>query len=69
MSRRQVGWAAGFAVVLSAVSGAVINELHQGWPWWVAAVAVTGVGAALVGRLASGPADGGQRVGQGAGYG
>lgn len=66
MSRRQVGWGAAVAVVLGAVSGAVINELHHGWPWWVAAVVVTVVGALLAGRLASAPAADGRRVGPGA---
>src|SRR5690349_23723124 len=57
MSRYQLAWGAGAAVVLSAVSGALINELHQGWPWWIAAIIVTGTGAVLAGRLAAGSPD------------
>jgi hypothetical protein len=52
MSRRQVGWGAAVGVVLGAANSAVINELHAGWPWWVAAALITGVSAVLVGRLA-----------------
>jgi hypothetical protein len=66
MSRRQLAWGAGVAVVLASVSGAVINELHQGWPWWVAAAAVAVTGAILAGWLTSGSVDSGPRVGRGA---
>jgi hypothetical protein len=34
-------------VVMAALSGALINELHQGWPWWLAAGAVVLVSAGL----------------------
>ena len=40
-------WGAGVTVVLVAISGALINELHQGWPWWLAAGAVVLASAAL----------------------
>jgi hypothetical protein len=39
-------------VVLAAVASGLINELHGGWPWWIAAAAVTLVSAALAGWLA-----------------
>ncbi|MBY8873209.1 hypothetical protein K7640_15340 [Micromonospora sp. PLK6-60] len=52
MSRRRVGWGAGAAAVLAAVNSAVINELHAGWPWWIAAVLVTAAGAGLAAGLA-----------------
>jgi len=57
MSRRQLVWGAGATVLLAAASSALINELHQGWPWWLAAVVVTGAGAVLAARLAAGPPD------------
>jgi len=48
VSRRGVAvWGAGGTVVLAALSGALINELHQGWPWWLAAGAVVLTSAAL----------------------
>jgi hypothetical protein len=48
VSRRGVAaWGAGVTVVLAALSGALINELHEGWPWWLAAGAVVLVSAAL----------------------
>jgi hypothetical protein len=57
MSRRQLVWGTGTTVLLAAASGALINELHQGWPWWLAAVVVTGAGVVLAARLAAGPPD------------
>ncbi|WP_328475657.1 hypothetical protein OHA21_19895 [Actinoplanes sp. NBC_00393] len=50
---RQVVWGAGVGVVLSAVVGALVNELHAGWPWWIACAVVV-LGAALLAmRVAS----------------
>ncbi len=40
-------WGAGVTVVLAALSAALINELHQGWPWWVASGAVVLLAAAV----------------------
>lgn len=51
MSRRQVMWGTGTGVLLGAMNSAVINELHGGWPWWVAAGLLTGLGAVSAGRL------------------
>ncbi|GIF01662.1 hypothetical protein Ari01nite_91260 [Paractinoplanes rishiriensis] len=34
-------------MVLTAVNSAVINQLQAGWPWWVAAVLLTGAAAWL----------------------
>lgn len=39
-------------VVLAAVSSALINELHGGWSWWLAAGAVVLLGALLSAWLA-----------------
>jgi hypothetical protein len=52
-------------VVLAAASGALINELQAGWPWWVAAAFVVLVSAGLASWLAagSGPAGDDQRAG------
>jgi hypothetical protein len=40
-------------VVLAAVTGGLTNELHGGWPWWVADAAVTGASAGLTMWLVS----------------
>jgi len=37
--------------VLAAVSGALINELHGGWPWWLASVVVVLASAGLTAWL------------------
>lgn len=47
IGKRSMIWGAGVAVVLSAVSGALINELHGGWYWWVAC-SITVVAAAAL---------------------
>jgi hypothetical protein len=47
-----MAWTTGVAVVLGAVNSALINELHGGWPWWLAAIVVTALGAVLAGWLA-----------------
>jgi hypothetical protein len=53
VSRRVVaGWGAGSLVVVGAVAGALINELHGGWGWWVAAVVVVVVWALGAGWVA-----------------
>jgi WD40 repeat protein len=58
MSARAVGaCGAGVTVVLASVSGALINELHGGWPWWVTAGAVVLISAALSAWLALRPPD------------
>jgi hypothetical protein len=36
LTGRWAVWGAGVGVVLSAASGALINELQAGWLWWVA---------------------------------
>lgn len=38
---------AGATVLLAAVSGALINELHGGWQWWIAAGVVVLVSASV----------------------
>jgi len=50
VTRRSVAaWGGGGGVLLSAISAALINELHAGWPWVVgAAVAVLVWAAATV---------------------
>lgn len=53
MSGRMVAWGAGAGVVLSSISGALINELHGGWPWWIAAGIASLIGALLAGRVAA----------------
>lgn len=53
MSRRQIAWGTGTTVLLAAASSALINELHQGWPWWLAAVVASGIGAVLAARLSA----------------
>lgn len=52
MFGRQVVWVSGVAVVLGALNSALINELHGGWPWWVAALVVTALGAVVAAFLA-----------------
>jgi len=49
MSRHQEdnSWITSAGVVLGAVTSAVINELHAGWPWWIAAVVLIGATAWL----------------------
>lgn len=67
MSRRTIaGWGAGSLVVVGAVAAALINELHGGWGWWVAAAVVVMVWAAGTGWLAY-QVGGSGGVGQGAG--
>ncbi|MGI5214944.1 hypothetical protein [Plantactinospora sp. CA-290183] len=58
MSRRVFGWGSGVGVVLAVVSGGLVNELHGGWPWWMAAAVVTLAAATLAAWLAT--AGGGQ---------
>jgi hypothetical protein len=70
---RQISWGAGVGVVLAAVNGAVINELHGGWPWLAVAGVLTVTGAVLAGWLAAGSsvedvADRSVEVGAGAVY-
>jgi hypothetical protein len=52
-TKRRGAWGAGVGVVLAAASGALINELQAGWPWWVAAALVVLASAVLTGWLAS----------------
>lgn len=53
MSRRTVaGWGAGSLVVVGAAAAALINELHGGWGWRVAAAVVVVVWAVGAGWLA-----------------
>jgi hypothetical protein len=47
MAGRKAAGGAGVTVVLAAVSGALINELHGGWPWWVASAGVVLASAAV----------------------
>jgi hypothetical protein len=51
-ARRLAAWGAGAAVILTAVSTALINELHGGWRWWVAASGAVFMTAVLAGWLA-----------------
>lgn len=53
MSGRPVAWGTGAGVALAAVTSALVNELHGGWPWWIAVAVVTVVAAALAGWVAS----------------
>src|ERR1700733_11104778 len=55
MTKRGAAWCAGVGVVLSAVSGALINQLGAGWAWWPPAGAVVLAAAVLAGRQAGGP--------------
>jgi hypothetical protein len=41
------------AVVLAAVTGALVNELHGGWAWWLACTVVVAASATLAMWLAS----------------
>jgi hypothetical protein len=70
MHRRwRIGLGSATTVVLAGGSGALINELHGGWGWAVAAGAVVLVGAVLTGWLAmraAEPPAGGDRLGDGA---
>jgi hypothetical protein len=67
VSRRTVaGWGAGSLVLMGAVAAALINELHGGWRWWVAAVVVVVVWALGTGWLTY-RAGGSGGVAQGAG--
>lgn len=50
--RRTIAAGSGVAVILTAVSGALINELHGGWGWWVATGGVVLVAAGLTCWLA-----------------
>ncbi|MGH3672888.1 MAG: AAA family ATPase, partial [Pseudonocardiaceae bacterium] len=53
MSARAVGaWGAGVLVVLTSVSGVLLNKLDAGWPWWVAAGVTVLITAVVTGRLA-----------------
>jgi len=62
MSSRAVAvWGAGVTVVLAAVSAALINELHAGVAWRIAAIAVVLLSAGISAWLAyrsSGPTQG-----------
>lgn len=58
MTGRGVVWGAGVLMVLAAVTGGLTNELHGGWPWWVAAAVVTVGSAGLTMWLASATAVG-----------
>lgn len=53
MVRRGLVWGAGGAVVLTAVTTALVNELHGGWPWWVACGVTVIIWAVLAMWLAS----------------
>lgn len=67
VSRRTVAaWGAGWLVVVGAVASTLINGLHGGWGWWVAAVIVVVVWAVGSGWLAY-RAGGSGGVSQGAG--
>ena len=61
MTRRGVVWGAGVGVALSALTAALINELHGGWPWVVASVLAVAASAALTMWMvsANGPPSGG----------
>jgi len=71
-SRRGAGLAAsaGLLVVVGAVAAALINELHGGWGWWVAAGAAVLVWAVGTGFVAfrTGDTGGSVRVGEGGAY-
>jgi len=53
MSRRGAVWGAGAGVVLAAITAVLINELHAGWPRWIAYAVAVALSAALTMRLAS----------------
>ena len=66
-ARSMAAWGAGASVVLTGISAALINELHGGWAWWVAAGAVVLITAVLAGWLALRAAGrGGDRLAAGA---
>jgi hypothetical protein len=52
-SKRSVVVGTGLAVVLTAISAALINELHGGWGWWVTTAVAVGISAVLASWLAS----------------
>ncbi|MEU7908003.1 hypothetical protein [Actinoplanes sp. NPDC049118] len=52
MSARGSAWGAGVLVVMATVTGALTNELHGGWYWWVADAVATLAAATLAIRLA-----------------
>lgn len=62
MSSRRVAWGTAAGVMLAAVIGGLVNELHAGWPWWGAAAIVTLLAAVLAGWLASHTSDPGDVV-------
>lgn len=64
--RWQVGIGSATTVVLAGVSGALINELHGGWGWFVAAGAVVLVAATVTGWLAMRATGEGDQLGAGA---
>ncbi|BCY11417.1 hypothetical protein [Actinoplanes sp. L3-i22] len=64
MTDRRLVWGSATGVTLAAVNSAVINELHGGRLWWVAAAGCTVAGAVLAGWLATGSAA--RRIGRGA---
>jgi hypothetical protein len=66
--RWQIGIGSTATVVLTGVSGALINELHGGWGWIVAAAAVVLMAALLTGWLAlrTGDAETAQHLSNGA---
>jgi NhaP-type Na+/H+ and K+/H+ antiporter len=50
-----VFWGAAVVVLLSAVSSALINELHSGWIWSGAAIVIVLVSALVAGWVAKTP--------------
>jgi hypothetical protein len=58
---------ASVTVVLAAISGGLVNEIHRGWPWWIAAGGVILAGAALTGALSMlASSSGGDHLAEGA---
>ena len=39
-------------VILGAIAAGLINELHAGWVWWIAAGGTVALWAAIAGRIA-----------------
>lgn len=67
MWERRLAWGSACAVVLTAISAALINELHAGWFWWFAAAVTVLSGAGLAWWLVpAGRAAGGEQLGAGA---